>query len=212
MYCVCCLSAAACTPCHPQGHQQTCLPTLTWVSLMCKWMVHSHARLTWLQTTGLHAGLHARYVCQLCTDTLSLCLTETLSPLCTHAPAPAPPPGCFTDDQVFDDSHTPPSPTQRRMWRRLGQAPDGAMDSWECARRAHATGYPLFGLTSGEVFSAYGMQCWCVTGRAGPCLRSDPALCCHSLGATLPVVQFGLDGGGRQTLCVDVCVASQLLL
>lgn len=68
--------------------------------------------------------------------------------------------GCFTDDQVFDDSHTPPSPIQRRMWRRLGQ--QIGMDSWECARRALAAGYPLFGVTSGEVFPAYGLICWWV--------------------------------------------------
>jgi hypothetical protein len=68
--------------------------------------------------------------------------------------------GCFTDDQVFDDSHTPPSPTQRRMWRRLGQ--QEGMDSWECAKRALAAGYPLFGVTSGEVFPAYGRICWWV--------------------------------------------------
>jgi hypothetical protein len=33
-------------------------------------------------------------------------------------------------------------------------------DSWECARRAKAVGYPLFGLTQGEVFPTFGVQCW----------------------------------------------------
>lgn len=66
--------------------------------------------------------------------------------------------GCFQDDQIFDTSFTPPSPMKRRMWRRLGQTP--AIDSWECARRAFAAGYPLFGLTSGELYPAYGWQCW----------------------------------------------------
>lgn len=73
---------------------------------------------------------------------------------------PPPPPGCFTDDQVLDSTHTPPSPMRRRMWRRLGQ--QEGMDSWECARRAAAAGYPLFGLTSGEMYPAYGWQCWWV--------------------------------------------------
>lgn len=80
---------------------------------------------------------------------MSLCVWVVLGPVAA---------GCFVDDQVFDDSHTPPSPTQRRMWRRLGQAI--GMDSWECAKRALAAGYPLFGITDGEVFPAYGRQCW----------------------------------------------------
>lgn len=78
---------------------------------------------------------------------------------CTPCTLPSPlPAGCFTDDQVFDNTNIPPNPTQRRMWRRLGQAQN--MDSWECAKRALAAGYPLFGITGGERFPAYGRQCW----------------------------------------------------
>lgn len=40
----------------------------------------------------------------------------------------------------------------------MGQTPN--MDSWECAHRAVMNGYPLFGLTSGELHPEYGLQCW----------------------------------------------------
>ncbi|WIA21233.1 hypothetical protein OEZ85_000475 [Tetradesmus obliquus] len=68
--------------------------------------------------------------------------------------------GCYADDQDLRPAgaEAPDQTISRRMFRRLGQLPN--MDSWECARRAQSAGYPLFGLTSGEVFPDYGRQCW----------------------------------------------------
>ncbi|WIA21235.1 hypothetical protein OEZ85_000476 [Tetradesmus obliquus] len=68
--------------------------------------------------------------------------------------------GCYADDQDLRPAgaEAPDQTISRRMFRRLGQLPN--MDSWDCARRAQSAGYPLFGLTSGEVFPDYGRQCW----------------------------------------------------
>eukprot|EP00879_Flechtneria_rotunda_P010453 GHRR01010929.1.p1 GENE.GHRR01010929.1~~GHRR01010929.1.p1 ORF type:complete len:962 (+),score=236.94 GHRR01010929.1:64-2949(+) len=68
--------------------------------------------------------------------------------------------GCFKDDYVPDDRFDPPYSTSRRMWRRLGVAK--GMNSWECAKRAKAAGYPLFGITDYEWSWSkdYGYQCW----------------------------------------------------
>ncbi|KAF6258550.1 hypothetical protein COO60DRAFT_1701302 [Scenedesmus sp. NREL 46B-D3] len=68
--------------------------------------------------------------------------------------------GCYADDMNLRPAGgvEPAQTISRRMFRRLAQLPN--MDSWECARRAAAQGYTLFGMTNGEAFPVFGTQCW----------------------------------------------------
>jgi hypothetical protein len=140
-------------------------PSLEWAtpqppSSMAIWLWAVCLGLLWAQTVAGQA---------INTTWTAPDLTSSRSPRFTYL-------GCFQDSNS--------SYTIRRMARRLAVWPD--MNPAQCAARADAFGYTLFGLTPYEDEPRFGWSCWGgfdeaaarALGRTSPCNGWCPATTC----------------------------------